>query len=81
MRTTLVLEDELVRRAKKRAADAGLTLSEVVNNALRESLAGPERKAPRFEMITYGAGGEKVGHEPSEFAEALERDETASMRR
>ena len=81
MRTTLVLEDELVRQAKKRAADSGLTLSEVVNNALRESFAGPEKSAPRFNMITYGRGKKKVCHEPVDFAEALEHDDSEDIRR
>ena len=81
MRTTLILEDELVRQAKKRAADAGLTLSELVNIALRNSLASPETKAPRFEMITYGRERPPVQHEPADFAEALEHDDLAGLDR
>lgn len=81
MRTTLVLEDELVRQAKKRATDAGLTLSELVNLALRDKLAASEAKAARFEMITYGLEKPPVQHEPGDFAEALEHDDTASLGR
>jgi antitoxin component of RelBE/YafQ-DinJ toxin-antitoxin module len=81
MRTTLVLDDSLVRRAKKRAADAGLTLSELVNLALRDQLAQPEAKAPHFAMITFGREAPRVQHEPRDFAEALEPDETAALQR
>lgn len=36
MRTTLVLEDQLFRSAKREAGKKGMTLSEVVNRALRK---------------------------------------------
>jgi hypothetical protein len=81
MRTTLVLDDGLVRKAKRRAADAGLTLSELVNLALRDQLARPEAKAPRFEMITFGRGAPRVQHEPRDFLEALEPDDAATFAR
>lgn len=37
MRTTLTIDDELLREAKERAARSGHTVSEVVSDALRES--------------------------------------------
>lgn len=36
MRTTLVLEDQLFRSAKREAGKKGTTLSEIVNRALRQ---------------------------------------------
>lgn len=39
MRTTIEISDELFRRAKKRAADEGTTLREVVDLALRSYLS------------------------------------------
>ena len=45
MRTTLRLDDDLLIELKKRANREKLTLSEVVNLALRQGLAG--RRAPR----------------------------------
>lgn len=81
MRTTLILDDELVREAKKRAAVAGLSLSELVNRALRDALGAPEPDAPPFEMITYGRAGPTVRHEPGDLAEELEREDGASLRR
>lgn len=35
MRTTLILDDQLFRRAKREAGDMGAALSELVNTALR----------------------------------------------
>jgi len=81
MRTTLILDDELLHEAKKRAADAGLSLSELVNRALRDTLGAPEPEAPPFEMITYGQAGPTVRHEPGELAEELELEDAASLRR
>ena len=40
MRTTLVLDEQLFRKAKKEAVAAGTTLSEMVNAALRKYLLG-----------------------------------------
>jgi hypothetical protein len=57
MRTTLVIDDELFRELKRRAADEGRTLSEVTQEALRLGLAPrqarrrPKRvKLPSFHM-------------------------------
>ncbi|MFM8831325.1 MAG: type II toxin-antitoxin system VapB family antitoxin [Spartobacteria bacterium] len=58
MRTTLVLDDQLFRRAKREAGNAGTTLSDLVNTALRKHLLAPLRDeecaAPRFSMPVYG---------------------------
>ncbi len=60
---------------------AGLTLSELVNRALRDTLGAPEAEAPHFEMITYGQQGPPTQHEPGDFAEALEQDDAARLGR
>jgi len=72
MRTTLVLEDALLRQAKRRATERNMTVSELVNEALRESLARPRATAPPFSMVTYGRGSAKVHHEPADLDAALE---------
>ena len=46
MRTTIDINDELLRAAKAHAADARKTLKATVEQALREFLAGPMRAAP-----------------------------------
>jgi hypothetical protein len=78
MRTTLVLDENLFRKARERAAASNTTISDVVNEALREALAKPPLKATPFQMLTFG-GGETVMHEPSDFAELLSLDDNASL--
>jgi hypothetical protein len=81
MRTTLVLDDDVLRKARKRASEAGLTLSELVNLALRDKLAAPDAEPPRFEMITYGQQKPPQAHEPEDFAKALELEDAAGLAR
>jgi Arc/MetJ family transcription regulator len=45
MRTTIDLSDELARQAKKRAAEEGVTLREIVERALRGFLGRRGRQA------------------------------------
>ena len=80
MRTTLVLDDELFRQTKRRAAERNLTVSDIVNEALRESLRCPARAAPPFSMTTYGRSGRRTHHEPSDFAVALENEDRGRLR-
>jgi hypothetical protein len=47
MRTTISLDDHLLREAKIIAASSGKTLSEVIEDSLRESLARRKANAPR----------------------------------
>jgi hypothetical protein len=63
MRTTINLPDELIQRAKKAALEAGTTLTEIIENALRDSLARKSQKKPRpeFKLITSGHGGLQPG--------------------
>jgi len=56
MRTTLRLDDDLFREIKERARREGLTLSEVVNLALRRSLAPDERPRRPFRQTTQDLG-------------------------
>ena len=44
VRTTIDLKDELLRQAKRRAADEGVPLREIVERALRAHLAGTHHK-------------------------------------
>jgi hypothetical protein len=52
-----------------------LAESDVVNNALRETLGRPVREAPPFSLITYGRSGRRVHHEPAELDAALENED------
>ena len=81
MRSTVSLEDELFKKAKRRAAERGTTLSEIMNQALRESLAKPEPAAPPFRMTTFGDPKAKVHREPRDYQAAGEDEDRRSLRR
>lgn len=52
MKTTLNIDDGLLRLAKRRAADRGTTLTSVVEEALRSLLTRrPPAKAERFKWV------------------------------
>jgi antitoxin component of RelBE/YafQ-DinJ toxin-antitoxin module len=56
MRTTLRIDDDLFRELKKRASSEGLTLSELVNLALRQSLSTENRPRRVFRQKTRNLG-------------------------
>ena len=56
VRTTLRLDDDLLIELKSRASEEGLTLSEVVNLALRQSLTTPRRPRRAFRQKTRDLG-------------------------
>jgi hypothetical protein len=58
MRTTIRLDDGLLADAKALAAERGTTLTAVIEDALRESLARRSQNQPRrrIQLPTSGAG-------------------------
>lgn len=50
MKTTLNLDDQVLRRAKDRAARDGVTLTRFVENALQAKLMAPRRRSPGFKL-------------------------------
>ena len=56
MRTTLRIDDDLFRELKERASSEGLTLSELVNLALRQSLSIEKRPRRVFRQKTRDLG-------------------------
>lgn len=74
MRTTLVIDDVLLRQAKRRAAERDLSVSDVVNEALREAFRETPVAAPPFSFVTYGGVG-RVRNEPADFAAVLEDED------
>jgi hypothetical protein len=79
MRTTLVLDDQLLRRARKRAAEDGTTLSELVNDALRDALREKQSPQRPFRLITFGGTDGAVPREPSDFKTIIEDEDAARM--
>ena len=63
MRTTIRLDDDLLREAKAYAAATDRTLTRLIEDALREALARRRQrgKRPRVELPTSGGGGLQPG--------------------
>ncbi len=75
MRTTVVIENQLFREAKKRSVEAGISFSEMVNRSLRETLSRKVEAARPFAMVTFGSPGEEESLTPSDFYDEIERDD------
>ena len=75
MRTTLVLDDSVFEKAKKKSSELGMTLSDLTTAALRNFLFSKERsnqeKTP-FKMMTFGTD-QRIHQSPEELAKL--RDE------
>ncbi|OHD68630.1 MAG: hypothetical protein A2177_15195 [Spirochaetes bacterium RBG_13_68_11] len=48
MRTTLNIQDELMKRVKQRASETGATITQVVEEALRAAVAGQAPRGERY---------------------------------
>lgn len=80
MRTTVDLDSDLLAAAKTRAIEGGLTLSALVQRALRAWLDADRRQhAEPFELIEAGDPGGRCPS-PAEVAEFLEEDDVARLR-
>jgi len=76
VRTTLVLDDTLVKQARHQAVDLGITLSEWVNRVLQDALRAPAGRDDAFDWVTFGpASGDARAVEPATIREALEADD------
>jgi hypothetical protein len=51
MRTTIRLDDQLFKQAKRIAAETGRTFTEIVEDALRQSFSVREAGAPRKRIV------------------------------
>lgn len=72
MRTTVRLDEHLLAAAKKHAAESGQTLTAVLEQALRESLArrSPKVKPKPVRLKTVKGSGVRAG---------VDLDDTASL--
>jgi hypothetical protein len=63
MRTTVRLDDSLLKEAKVRAAEQGITLTQLIDESLRERLTTRPRQSNSepFRLTTYGKGGTRPG--------------------
>jgi hypothetical protein len=78
MRTTVSIDDKLLRAAKRRARQRGLTLGQLVEEGLRRVLARPPRSSTPHEIpVIRGGTGLRPGVDASStrgLLEAAERD-------
>jgi hypothetical protein len=75
MRTTIRLDDELLSQAKQAAARTGRTLTQVIEDALREALArrpGAQLKPQRAQLPTFDGSGPLPGVDLDSSAELLD---------
>lgn len=70
MRTTVTIDDELLRLAKREALASDRSVSQVLEDALRASLARPpaSRQGFRLRLITSGSSGVRSGVDISDNA-------------
>ena len=82
MRTTLFIDDHVLREARRRAADQNLTLSQFVERTLRDAFRPVATPAPPFRMLTFGDPEKQMtASELDEvIATADEADATRSVR-
>ena len=79
MRTTIRLDDSLLKETKKVAAESGRTLTAVIEDALRETL-GRRRQRPRrgrVRLTTFGGRGVRPGVDLDDSAALLDHMESA----
>ena len=57
MKTTLNLNDRVLARAKKRAAREGITLTRLVEDALRARLCTSNKRTPPFRLQLHTVKG------------------------
>jgi antitoxin component of RelBE/YafQ-DinJ toxin-antitoxin module len=74
MRTTIRLNDDLLNQAKQAAIKSGRTLTAVIEDALRQSLASKDlpSKQRRIRLISSGKGGLRPGVDLDRTAELLD---------
>ena len=74
MRTTVRLDEHLLSEAKKHAAECGKTLTAVLEQALRESLArrNLQARARPLRLKTFGGGGMRAGVDLDDSASLLD---------
>ena len=76
MRTTITLDDRLLERLRKRAAESGTSVSGLIERAVRLLLrASAAQQRDRFDLVTFGEGGEFTTLNIDKTAALLEPDD------
>ena len=74
MRTTIRIDEELLREAKQMAARTGKSLTAIIEDALRESLSHQRHESPRepVRLITVSGNGLRPGVDLDDSASLLD---------
>lgn len=77
MRTTINLPDPLLERAKGEAARENLTLSELVESALRDRILRrpADAKSTPFRLVTFGDGGLQPGRSWDRLKDVIDEED------
>ena len=80
MKTTINIDENLLKEARLRAARRCTTLTEVVEEALRELFTRQDEFQQRepVRLVTFGGKGLLPGVDLDDFAELLDRMESSS---
>jgi hypothetical protein len=79
MRTTITIDDELLAQVKQQAATTGRTVSQTIEDALRESfLRRQEQPRSRVELMTWHGGRPLPGVDLDNNAALLDLMESTS---
>lgn len=79
MRTTIRLEEELLKEAKRQATESGMTLQAIIEESLRERLArgrGGQQTQRPVRLKTAGSGGVLPGIDLDDAASLLDAMES-----
>jgi len=77
MRTTITIEDQLLKTLKRRATESGTTVSKLIEDSVRLALA-PTRERPSdqdFELVTFGKGGRFTSYDIDKVSSLQELDD------
>lgn len=83
MRTTLNLDDGLIRAAKQRAVEEGRTLTSLVEEGLRQVLLRQPPAAEPVDLPAFGRDGLQPGirlDDPAALRDIVHADEDAAFR-
>lgn len=75
MRTTIRLDERLLKEAKRQAAESGVTLTAIIEDSLRERLARGKPRAKKRDPVrlyTVGSGGVRAGIDLDDSASLLD---------
>ena len=72
MRTTLNIDDQVLAIAKHRAIEQGVTLTSIVENALRDTLLKTKEKTSNIQLLTVNGAGVKPGIDLSHSSSLLD---------